>query len=645
MGQRFFDEEGLHVPQHLWFTDKERRHKSEKREDFQRVLSLVENGALDWIAIATFDRWGVKDIDEFWRLRLQLKDGGVRLWSIQDRLDLISVEQGDCWHIFAKAVACTMQMEVYAEKNIMKMVERALEGWHLSGNHPYGTDLVCCRLSDKLPLFRVHQLSKNPHNVGKRTYRIYYYNEEGKVEREETVTKMPPRDCKENGYRLAPSIDESRIDDVRVIHELYDSGLENGQIAKALLARGRRYFGKNWGWNTIASILCNPAYIGRPAWGKIAVGQYKHVINGKAERPRQRSKDEPITFDKGDKHYIYPREPVFAPCTFMPVDLFERAERRHKSRERRNGHRSRNKARHPLNGLLVCPDCMKPMDISGSQSKGDTRIMYFICSTYVKTRRNECRANSVQWKYLDAASEQVMERVKGELAELSALSTEQLSSDGLLKLMVEHSANFRLIGKLFCEMLEETGRDSFECPVDIFEAPVEMIREHKAEIGAAFKVVYDDYLRKHEISDAKRRGRIAEIEGELDTLADLAKEAPTERQRKRFWSESSELDEEIKRLEQGSASLFDKLASILDHGKALARTIEEMEAVKDAELWRVFVERIVPVFKRRDCKDGIQRSYVEAFQFEPKESATDVLPAVMEIPHTRKGKDLTRQSR
>ena len=78
MGKRFFDEEGIHVPQHLWFTDKERRHKSEKRAGFQRVLTLVEKGALDWIVIATFDRWGVKDIDEFWKLRLQLKDGSVR---------------------------------------------------------------------------------------------------------------------------------------------------------------------------------------------------------------------------------------------------------------------------------------------------------------------------------------------------------------------------------------------------------------------------------------------------------------------------------------------------------------------------------------------------------------------------------------
>lgn len=638
-GKRFYDEEGLYVPEHLWFIDKGgRRHKSEKREGFQRLLSLCKSSGLDWITVAMFDRWGVKDVDEFWKFRLDLKDTGVRLWSIQDRLEMTSADQGDCWQIFAKAVGNTAAMELHADRNIIKMVERAIDGWHMSGNHPYGTDLVCCRLEDKLPLFRVIQVEKDPHNVGNRHYRVLYYAEDGvTVAREERVNRMPPRNCKENGYRLAPSIETDRIETVKLIYELFDGGLENGHIARHLDTLGITYFGKHWGYNTIDPILRNPAYVGRPAWGKNAIGYYRQAFKGKSESPKQRQREEPLTYDKGEKHYIYPRTPVFESDSFMPVELWERVHDRvlEKKKQSRAGFKTRDIAKHPLAGILVCPDCGLPMDISGSQSKGKC-IRYFICSTYVKTRRRKCRANSVQWKYLDNAAEQALSMAMEKLKALGKLPTENLDMG---KVLSEERQLWPVIGRVFCDMLVALDRTHFEFPVDPWNDPIEEVLAHKVEIGAAFGEVYRAYLKHHEEASGDSQKRITVIEAELDRLADVAVETPSERQRKRYWQQTSELEVELQQLQADSVSLVHRLSSLINQAKGLHSRLDQLRSANDAQLFRVFLEKIVPQFKRKDCKDGIQRSYVESFQFVPKESLADTIGGVMEVLGNRTDTD------
>ena len=66
---RYCEQDGIYIPEHLRFEDKEKRHKSEKRQDFQRLLETVKSRQLDWIIICSFDRWGVADVDEFFEFR------------------------------------------------------------------------------------------------------------------------------------------------------------------------------------------------------------------------------------------------------------------------------------------------------------------------------------------------------------------------------------------------------------------------------------------------------------------------------------------------------------------------------------------------------------------------------------------------
>ncbi len=285
--KQWVDAEGLTIPPHLWYEDKEKRHKSAARENFQRLLDVARQGKIEWIIVACFDRWGVANVDEFFEFRRLLKGHHVRLWSVQDRLDMTGCDDSDFFRIISIAVAVTMQMGVYADKNIMKMVQMAQDGWHATKEHPYGTDLVCCTLGDKIPLFRVHLESKDLERSGPRVYRVIHLDGS---DREEIVTRMPLRDCKANGYRLVPSIDKTRIDTVRLIFELYDQGLGFREIGNHLHNMGRMYFGKFFGAHAIETILRNPAYIGRPAWGKIATGAYRHVLKKASSRPLERGR-------------------------------------------------------------------------------------------------------------------------------------------------------------------------------------------------------------------------------------------------------------------------------------------------------------------------------------------------------------------
>src|ERR1022692_4687752 len=45
---RYCEQDRIVVPETMKFEDKEKRHKSAKRQDFQRLLDCVRAGQLDW---------------------------------------------------------------------------------------------------------------------------------------------------------------------------------------------------------------------------------------------------------------------------------------------------------------------------------------------------------------------------------------------------------------------------------------------------------------------------------------------------------------------------------------------------------------------------------------------------------------------
>ena len=621
--ERFCEDSGIDVPQSMRFEDRGgRRHEAAKRLSFQRLLDTIREEKIDWVLIAHLDRWGVANVDEFFGFRSMLREHGVRVWSVTDQLDLTSVNESDRWRIFGQAMANERAMITHAEKNIDKNIQMVLDGWWPSGNHAYGLDLMCCRLSDRLPLFRV-QLLEFPDRKNKR-YRIVEYDESGEEIDERIVKAMPSRNSKKTGYRLVPSVDESRIETVSRIFELFDQGMTHSQIGDWLHAQGITYFGKPFKYNTIDSILANPAYLGLPAWGKSATGHYRHAIGGRPAEPRERKRGETHHRDKSSEDHIQPRKAIFDPL--VDPQLFDRVKIRLDEKPRTPKPRRRNRSIHPMNGLVKCPDCDQPMVNShGTMRNGDT-VEYFICSTYTRSRNRECRANSVAHRFLDECAEKLFADIQSRLSdypqsELDGLSEQELTPTAIF---IANAAETDLVQ----EMARQSGLDREE------------FQDDESFYGNAMLV----YLRQWKARQSERLARIAEIEAEIDRVGDLIETTPSAQLAERWNKKLLNLEGEKRKL-SGEPNIVEQLIMLFEHAKALGTRLLEMKRSRAGELWACFLDSVVPIMKLEKLNNGKTRTKVQGFRFVPKESASEVFGHALEIGCTRKDKDSVLRSR
>jgi hypothetical protein len=421
------------------FKDWEKRKKEtgRKRYRFDDLMALVEARAIDWIVIATFDRWGISDRDEIFIFRSKLREYDVQLYSVVDNLNITAADEATFLHVAVKAVASTGYVTQQAEKNVQKMISMAEQGWATAGNAPFGLDLVLYPLTDLTkPLWRVVRTRFKPAQ-----YKVIYYTEASRVVRddngfitddervellrEEMTQHMPPRDKKTTGYRYEPSVEARREFAVRQMFELYDQGMEFNAISNNLWKQGFGHYDKPFGWHGVESILSNSAYVGRPAWGKVGVGEYRLCLD-KQPRPHKRKSTDTLVVKKGEEHWVYPTRPVFRPV--VAPDLFDRVKIKLTARPHVNEtfgkRRTRDKATHPLNGKLFCPDCKQPMVLgsfmpgkkSMERSRGKAkRFRCFHCGTWRKTNRAKCNANTVRWELIDAATDELLKVVSNRI--------------------------------------------------------------------------------------------------------------------------------------------------------------------------------------------------------------------------------------
>src|SRR5688572_1474095 len=66
------------------FEDKESRDRSEKRADFQRLLTDVKAGQIQWVVVEDLDRFGVKNAYELLHYIHELRKNGCQLWSVAE---------------------------------------------------------------------------------------------------------------------------------------------------------------------------------------------------------------------------------------------------------------------------------------------------------------------------------------------------------------------------------------------------------------------------------------------------------------------------------------------------------------------------------------------------------------------------------
>lgn len=636
---RFCDQTSINVPDEFRFEDKEKRHKSAKRHDFQRLLDAVTARRLDWILICSFDRWGVADVDEFFEFRRLLLKHDVQLWSVVDQMNLTGLTEADYFRIVAMAIGATKYVEQMAEKNILKMIEMAKQGWAATGNAPYGVDLVCYPLHDLTrPLFRVVRTRyMRPHK-----FRVLHYTADSRVERdhtglitahhltvarEEETERMPLRDKKGTGYRFEPTVEADRLAAVRQMYELYDAGLGFAEISRRLWEQGHKHYDKEFMYHGVETILANPVYVGEPGWGKNGVGAYRILHGGGPARIRRKASDT-FVVRKKEEQSVKPLHPLFPPI--VPLELWQRVHDRLQGRERTNPHfgkrRTRSRATHPLNGKLYCPDCDGPMVLGSSMpaaGKRGQKTRCFNCGTYRRFSRSRCHANTVGWDRLDAAVAELLDVVKGRIDRLAADPLKTLQEESWTK----NCELTRAMEAVFAAMAGGTP-----------EVAAELCRPADPDVPILDQIVAA-YNRMHAGQTAPLRAEYEEAERELRRIGDLLIEGvPSQTVRKQLNTRMSELEDRKQEIGARLTPLTLRVDSLREQLAAVRRTIEQSEKAAVAKVLDQFVEKVIPRFEvLKVGRSKSRRAILKSVEFIPKqtEAARNVLPNAMELCATR----------
>jgi hypothetical protein len=533
------------------------------------------------------------------------------------------------------------------------MIEMAKQGWAATGNAPYGTDLVCYPIHDLTkPLFRVVRLRyKAPH-----LYRTIYADG-----REEVSERMPPRDKKATGYRFEPSICEDRLQAVRLMYELYDSGMGFTDISEALWKQGFKHYDKPFGYHGVETILANPVYIGEPAWGKIGVGAYYILHGGQPKKVRRKATDT-LVIKKAEEEFARPLKPLFPPI--VPPDLWQRVHDRLADRPRVNPafgkRRTKSRAKHPLNGKLVCPDCGEPMVFGSSMSHGKTK-RYYLCGTYRKTQRKKCRANSIPWSKIDKAIETLLATVRDRLTALTGpepkvaetVLKEQWAKETELGRLI-----YRIVNIAFHEMDSELLDDQDEPDEAIFEFVKGRLAEGRQptaggnekagtfdeekgewvgwDMPTYLSLAFEFYNRSFDESVKELRGEVASMDAELARIAKAIMDGiPSETVRRSLNVRMGELEARKRELEPRLVPLTGTAQALIDQLHAIRETVEQADTVAKAKLLDSFVERVIPHFEG-DGGSGKERDI--SFEFVPMHAARNVMPEPMKLRGDRRDK-------
>lgn len=687
--ERWATANGLVIPEGQRFEDKIRRHESasffqdwdkrkrnagRKEYRFDAMMRLVEAGELDWIVISNFDRWGIRNKDEIFVFRSKLREYDVGLYAVVDDLNITGLDDASFWRVAAAAEGATKYVSQLAEKNIAKMVSMAEGGWATTGNAPFGLDLVLYKLDDLTrPIWRVIRTRYNrPHG-----FRVVYYkpssrvdrDENGhivnarlEVEREEWTNSPPPRDKKTTGYKYEPG-DARSLEAVVKMFEMYDAELEFGAISESLWRQGYKHYDKPFGYHGVETILSNTGYIGKPAWGKLGVGEYRVVLDKKPVQPK-RKKDDTLTMKKAEADWVFPLKTVFPPI--VPTDLFDRVKKKLYNRPHVNEsfgkRRTRDKASHPLNGKLHCPDCEAPMVLGSftpgtktmAKTKGKARKKHcFVCGTYRKTIRTQCHANTVAWDKLDDATDELLKMVadridtvkRGDISSLEKSEWLKKSELGQNILNVVYAVlgkgkfpggggTSALHGYLTQKLQDETEftLEKIELEDGVLDNP---------DAPNVFRWAFDAYDREFDAAAQSLKAELQTINEELDAIAD---ELPVQRKKNpafadRLDKKAGKLEGRRKEIEPQLVPMTEQARATMEQLQSIRETIKTADKLKLALLLDSFIEKVYPVFdvKKTKSKTKPRRTEIIGFRFVPRATAKKLLSEEMEIRYNRTG--------
>ena len=368
------------------YSDAESRHKAEKRKQFQELLSAVEQRKYDMVIVSEGNRWGIKDVDEFFEFRRILQKAKCVLWSVKDG-DLTATDMATIIRCVVDADASKAQQKNMSYQIQSKKNRLAKEGTHLGGTCRYGYDKICCN-GDKLQ-WTIFQETRRK--------RIQQFPDGKQVIW--TDSKVRPQRMPGDHFKFVLSQDQKRVDCIRLMFHLYtDQGLSLHKVAKRLNQAGYSIYGVPFNEHQVRLILRNRWYAGYYFYGdKLAADFYR--LDG-----TEITEADTKTYQPDDKMVIIPdHHPAI-----VTKEQFAKAQEMMKGRKK-NGYAPRDPSLW-LKNFLYCGHCGKRMRARiAKQFK--TPQPYYHCASDREAKQkglpSTCKAN---WIKGSVVEELIMER-------------------------------------------------------------------------------------------------------------------------------------------------------------------------------------------------------------------------------------------
>jgi DNA invertase Pin-like site-specific DNA recombinase len=494
------------------------RSRSERRVQFQALLTAVQSGKWDWVVVDSQDRFGTKDAFEFGYFAHILRQNDCQLWSVSQG-HLTGDDLATPIITSVNAGASKEELLVKGRRNVSGKRSKAAQGEWQGGYVPYGYDVVCLS-PDNREKFRVVIEEMRPKEGIWKRVRIW---PDGTVEGFDGDSVFPAKE-QQDRFMLAPSCRKERIEIAREIFQLYATGAwTQRSMCKRLNERNiSPVYGEGWYVTRLGPMLRNPVYyVGQTVWGKVSHGEYAQYVGGEYVVP-QRFGGRPKT---GRKNAI--ADWVFPKHTEAVLDkaLWEQVQTKLVNDEpRKRG------LRNPelwLAGLLYCGRCGVRM--SGWTQDGGC---YYVCETFRKfgstpANKTGCRLHRTKQDLIEGYVSRYVEEVAPQVKALleaaskpSLTSAAEVQMNGLQDDLYETLC--RMAEVVNCAGYEDEGDNLFEKyrawmegEMPILNARIKAKREEIEELVERFALLPKTAHAALETASVK----VSDLQAELDALA------------------------------------------------------------------------------------------------------------------------------
>jgi hypothetical protein len=561
--QDYLDRNQITIPKEYWFEDTGSRHKSDLRDDMQRLRKLVELGHIGRVFCWKQNRIGTTDSDEWGSYRWLFRSNGSQIIETVSGKDLTAPDIGTKLTTMMDADA-SFRFQLELSQNVLRAkTSLAREGMAQSKWPPYGYD-KCYTDSKGELLWTAHVLDSG---------RWLVTNPDGStVERDKA-----PRKSKSDRIAYVPSLGKERIGLAKEVFRTFaEEAISERAIALRLNQAGRTHYGKPWIRTTILEMLRNPAYIGSVRFNNKTQAEFTKFDGEKlvtVENPGRKGKKKTKA---GAPIIVENRHP---PIIDRPT--WDRVQAKLVNRRTRPQPPRRDTLW--LRGVLVCAQCGKAMHTFTNPSKAK---FGYICASYYRYNQTRSRLDFTgctrNWISHVEAEKIVRKKIGDildqsertpELKSLQVLDLQQQMDKSRIRLVLKNGviAYFEYLADLLRKVEGVKGEKAIIKRVqDLVGVRVGSGKETidpdlQAELAESFGDV--PAIRKAFIAFEEERVRVAnkklgELRAQFDQFVIAKAYSKTDRERQAIDANLTRLDLEVADWEGQAIPLDDKLAEL-----------------------------------------------------------------------------------